>query len=115
MLNKYENLLKMKSQGQSKQNANTSTSNPMFLHVLDIGDAILEGVVTWLPVSECPCEAMETSEEVLFYSLVEGRGELLMFGGLRTDPQGITRSSLYPNTVTITNDLFIFLPERIII
>ncbi|XP_064643305.1 F-box only protein 42-like [Lineus longissimus] len=116
MLNKYENLLKMKTQAQSKQpDTDMRNQNPMYLHVLDVSGAVSEGVVTWLPVSECPCEAMETSEEVLFYSLVEGRGELLMFGGLRTDPKGMTRSSLYPNPVTITNDLFLFMPERLMI
>ena len=68
---------------------NTAAVNPMYMHVLDISEAVSKRVVTWLPLhTNCDDNA---PEETIFYSLIEGRGELIMFGGIQTDLGGMQR------------------------
>lgn len=58
-------------------------AHPMYVHVLDYSKAAVEGTVQWLPVT---VQANGTApEETILYSLVHGRGELIMFGGIKTD------------------------------
>lgn len=54
--------------------------HPMYVHVLDISRVLERGVVSWQGVQACSC--IDAPEETNFYSLVEGRGELIMFGGI---------------------------------
>ena len=68
---------------------NTAVVNPMYMHVLDISEAVSKRVVAWLPLpTNCDDNA---PEETIFYSLIEGRGELIMFGGIQTDLGGMQR------------------------
>lgn len=45
----------------------------------------------------------------MLYSLCAGRGELILFGGMRSDMQGDNRR---PFTHTISNDIYILSPAR---
>ncbi|XP_013385258.1 F-box only protein 42 [Lingula anatina] len=63
--------------------------NTMQLHVLDVSTAITEGCVTWQPIRENFME--DAPEETIFYSLVAGRGELVMFGGIKTELNSMQR------------------------
>ena len=52
--------------------------------VLDISEAISRNVVTWLPVVKAGAAGLAVApEETILYSLVRGRGELVMFGGIQ--------------------------------
>ncbi len=73
--------------------------NPMYIHVLDISQAITQNKVSW----QClPMDAEgEAPEETILYSLVYGRGELIMFGGIQTDPNSMQMGmSIKPQVVS---------------
>lgn len=75
-----------------------SHQHPMMVHTLDVSRAISEHVVTWRPVVE---QGGFGPEETIFYSVVEGRGELVVFGGMHTDLSGMQRgASVGPSVVT---------------
>lgn len=59
----------------------------MYVHTLDISKAVDEGLVTWLPVEDDAHG--QAPEETILYSLVCGRGELIMFGGMETDAKSM--------------------------
>ena len=56
-------------------------SHRMYVHVLDISKAIIDGTVEWLPLTME--HAGQAPEETILYSLVHGRGEIIMFGGIQ--------------------------------
>ncbi|XP_014780877.1 F-box only protein 42 [Octopus bimaculoides] len=92
-------VLRSRTSGQrmaSGSNSSTSTTNStssstsykeprslMHVHNLDISKAITEKTVTWREVHENISDCIP--EEAILYSLVEGRGELIMFGGIQRD------------------------------
>lgn len=61
--------------------------NPMCLYVLDIGSAVQNNQVTWL-APQFPSNS--GLEEIILYSLVLGKGELIMFGGIQKDLNSYT-------------------------
>lgn len=101
-LKRYEELFKGLGQanagkppvnpGEPDSSLHTDTvriQNPMYMHVLDISKAISHGTVQWQPLND---EFMGIPpEETIFYSLVCGRGELIMFGGIQTDLNNMQR------------------------
>ena len=56
------------------------TKNRMDVHVLDIRRVITDSVAEWRPISELQASCAPT--ETICSSLLEGRGELVMFGGV---------------------------------
>ncbi len=68
----------------------TPVQHPMYLYTLDISNALTQGEVDWLPLSAYNIDS--APEETIFYSLTEGRGELIMFGGIQTDLVYMQRS-----------------------
>jgi len=73
----------------------------MCVHVLDISQAVESGRVAWLPVQGL--RLTDSPDEATFYSLVEGRGELMMFGGIRGDARNLQRgctTTLQPQAVS---------------
>jgi len=75
------------------------TKNRMDVHVLDISRVATENMAEWKPLSEL--QASNAPTETICCSLVEGRGELIMFGG-------VVREATSPVTVnTAINKLFI--------
>lgn len=80
----------------------------MQLHVLDISN-VVQGQVTWQPIHET--FSLDAPDETTFYSLVEGRGELIMFGGIQRDIQSMLRGvDLRSNLVS--NILYILSPLK---
>ena len=65
-------------------------SHPMHVHILDVTQAIQQHVVTWQPVN--PLSGMSAPDETSFYTLVEGRGELVLFGGIEGDMKAMQSS-----------------------
>ena len=57
--------------------------NKMDVHVLDISRVVTEGVAECFPLSELQPPAAPT--ETICCSLLEGRGELILFGGVNRE------------------------------
>ena len=66
-----------------ESNGNTRIVQPMCIHRLNIGNVLTANTISWLP--SITHDVQNAPEERLFYSLVEGWGELLLFGGIRSD------------------------------
>ncbi|XP_060066686.1 F-box only protein 42-like [Ylistrum balloti] len=81
----------------------------MHLHVLDISEVIKTNTATWRPINENI--SLNAPEETIFYSLVEGRGELIVFGGIQRDIQSMQRGmDVKPQVVS--NSLYIVSPRK---
>ena len=84
----------------------------MTTHTLDISRAISEHYVSWLPTA--PASSVEAPQESILYSLVVGRAELVMFGGLQKD---VTisggRGQQQNNTESVSNCLFYLNPPQL--
>ena len=82
----------------------------MKLHTLDISGAIDRHRVTWTSFDAGSATAAATAaapEETIFYTLVEGRGELLLFGGLLGGPNTMSPHGLSPGSLqVVTNKLW---------
>ena len=63
--------------------------HPMYVHCLDLSQVAATRTATWLPLTDYGVQ--NAPDETLFYSLVEGRGELIMFGGIQTDVNNMRR------------------------
>ena len=108
-LKKYEEKLRNKMSKPSHKpekkdpvaTSHRRVQNPMYVHVLDVSHAISDLTVSWLPIAEH--SGVGAPEETIFYSLVEGRGELVMFGGIQTDLNGMQRG-LNVNLQFVSND-----------
>lgn len=57
--------------------------NPLCVHTVDIDNVLINGSISWLPIQKPDCSICP--EETIFYSLVEGRGEIILFGGICGD------------------------------
>ncbi|XP_062611135.1 F-box only protein 42-like [Saccostrea cucullata] len=82
---------------------------PIHLHVLDISNIVQSRTASWQPVKENL--SLEAPEETIFYTLVEGRGELVMFGGIQRDIQSMQRGMDVKSHV-VSNNLYMLSPSR---
>lgn len=70
--------------GRRQQRISSPSRNAMCIYVLDIGEATEKRSVSWVPFpTESPLSF--GPEEMILFSLVLGRGELIMFGGIQKD------------------------------
>ncbi|XP_067951020.1 F-box only protein 42-like isoform X2 [Watersipora subatra] len=92
MLEKFERRLRShQSQRDKEPEKETLLKQPMFLHSLDISTAI-DGCVSW-NVSNLVDVYGEVAEETFFYTLTEGKEELILFGGVHPGiEQGVHRA-----------------------
>lgn len=67
-------------QKPKKLTSPTNARNPMCIYVLDISKACSKNKVCWQPLQ---CITSYGPEEIILYSLVLGRGEIIMFGGIQ--------------------------------
>lgn len=83
------------------------------IYVLDLSHVLDdEPYVTWLPVKNDGVLS-EGPEETILYSLVEGKSELIMFGGIQNDASSLAYTTNLKNQVC--NSLhFITAPKYII-
>lgn len=88
----------------SRKNRLRELRTPIHLHVLDISNIVQSHTATWQPVKEN--SSLEAPEETIFYTLVEGRGELVMFGGIQRDIQFMQRGMDVKSHV-VSNNLYI--------
>lgn len=106
-LERFQDKLKQKSSSPVKRNL-------LGIYVLDISHALDEKpYVTWLPVKTDNMVVSDGPEETILYSLVEGKSELVMFGGIQQDPSSLACTTNLSNQVS--NSLhFITAPRYII-
>lgn len=90
--------------------------NSLGLYVLDVSHALDKNpYVTWLP-----CERDNDNlfsygpEETILYTLVEGKAELIMFGGIQKDPTSIVASTTNLSNQVSNSLHFISAPSYII-
>ncbi|GBM79450.1 hypothetical protein AVEN_96309-1 [Araneus ventricosus] len=83
---------------------------PMCLYVLDIS-TVFDGFVTWRAVKN---QSPSAPEEIILYSLVLGKGEVIMFGGIQKD---LNSSEQEGETVPeiVSNSLHFMTAERFVI
>jgi len=93
------------------------TKNAMTMFVLDISHVLTdECYVEWLPLKPQNILNGEPEEKIL-YTLIAGKGELIMFGGIKKDATLITSQAQLSSSVTntVSNSLhFITAPRGII-
>lgn len=117
MLRKHEHLLRSRNNthnnNHSASNINNLPRNPMVIHVLDLSEVITNRTATWLPVRETYMPG--SPEETIFYSLVEGRGELVLFGGIHNNQNSMQRVNSPPASTThsVSNGLYIISPRQL--
>lgn len=93
-------------QGKAKEAAEKANPNSnqssMSLCLLDIKDALTEKSVRWIPPNESTTYGRGSPEEAVLYSIVHGRGELVVFGGVQKfiATQSTTNSPGGPNIVS---------------
>ncbi|XP_076451876.1 uncharacterized protein LOC143287640 [Babylonia areolata] len=87
--------------------------NPMVLHVLDLSRVVSTRTAAWLPTRDTPIPG--APEETIFFSLVEGRGELVLFGGIRRDQNPMQRVNSPPDSGLhyVSNVLFLISPRAL--
>ena len=87
--------------------------NLLSMYVLDISHALDEKpYVTWLPLKNDGMSS-QGPEETVLYTLVEGRSELIMFGGIQKDPASLACTTNLSNQVSNTIH-FITAPKYVI-
>ncbi|ELU08387.1 hypothetical protein CAPTEDRAFT_181873 [Capitella teleta] len=83
--------------------------NPMYVHVLDVSRVVRDRKATWLQthdqIDSC------TPEETIFHSLVQGRGELIMFGGVQMDLSSMQKG-LHSTPKQVSNIVHFIRPKR---
>ena len=116
MLRKHENLLRSRNSNNSQNRGSSSRldylpRNPMVIHILDFSGVVTTKTATWLPVRDTPIPG--APEETIFYSLVEGRGELLLFGGIQRDQNPMQRVNSPPDSAShfVSSSLYMITPK----
>jgi len=91
--------------------------NVMTMFVLDITHVLSDGCYTeWLPQKTSKLLNGEPEEKIL-YTLIAGKGELIMFGGIQKDATSITSQAQLSSSVTntVSNSLhFVTAPRSVI-
>jgi F-box protein 42 len=82
----------------------------MYVHCLDLSQVAATRTATWLPLTEYGAE--NAPDETLFYSLAEGRGELIMFGGIQTDVNNMRR--LMQSGHVVSNMVYFLNPKKLL-
>ena len=84
------------------------------MFVLDLSRAVSHRVVSWLDLRSNA--SLSAPEETILYTLVRGRAELVLFGGIQKDVGSMTsRSPVTSSADTVSNSVFFLKPPREII
>ena len=114
-LQKYEEKFCNKDQkGARAKNKSASQTlansvNFMCAHSLDISQVLTCQTVSWLPPDST--EQCTAPDETIFYSIVVGRGELIMFGGIQADLHSMQREMTVSSQV-VNNQIHFLRAER---
>ncbi|XP_041377823.1 F-box only protein 42-like isoform X2 [Gigantopelta aegis] len=82
---------------------------PMCLYLLDIGSVAQTQTSTWLcPRETFVCNSVDDRSITIFYSLVEGWGELVLFGGIQMDLSSTQRRmDMSSKSHLVSNNLYV--------
>lgn len=109
-LKRLERLEKMKVKFKTAGKREKKT-HYLGIYVLDISQVLTHSYATWLP----PKNINIGPEETILYTLVEGKSELIMFGGIQKEPAEITMGYSTNLSSQISNSLhFITAPSYVI-
>lgn len=110
---KWKKILKDKEAKCSSETRCKHKRNVLGMYVLDISHALDEKpYVSWLPLKNNGILS-QGPEETVLYTLVQGKAELIMFGGIQKDPASLVCTTNLSNQVS--NSLhFITAPKYII-
>ncbi|KAI4466204.1 f-box only protein 42 [Holotrichia oblita] len=110
---KWKTIWKSKENKNSYETRIKQKRNVLGMYVLDISHALDEKpYVSWLPLKNDGILS-QGPEETVLYTLVEGKSELIMFGGIQKDPASLVCTTNLSNQVS--NSLhFITAPKYII-
>jgi len=119
-LQKMEEKIRNTPKAAHNSPKSSSTSAPvvcphhrMTTFILDISHCKSDHYVTWLPLATS--SSLRAPQESILYSLVLGRTELIMFGGLQKDVSLGTVRGQQNNSETVSNCLYYLNPPQIII
>lgn len=94
---------------QQKSHNSNNLASLMALHILDISKILEHGTASWQKLN---FEIMDGAPvETIFYTLIEGRGEILMFGGIEKDIHALQRGQGIQSH-TMNNALFVLSPVQ---
>ena len=112
---------KASSSSSVPSTSSSCTCHRLSTMVLDISQAVSDHVVTWLPVRP-GADLRQAPEETILYTLVRGRSELVLFGGIQKDVSSMTyRSPNNPQSSnsssgaasdTVSNSVYYLVPPR---
>ncbi|GJQ67255.1 hypothetical protein Trydic_g8160 [Trypoxylus dichotomus] len=110
---KWKKILKNKENKSTYEARTKQKRNVLGMYVLDISHALDDKpYVSWLPLKNDGVLS-QGPEETVLYTLVEGKSELIMFGGIQKDPASLVCTTNLSNQVS--NSLhFITAPKYII-
>jgi len=101
-----------------KSNNSGTANNPMQLCVLDI-KGVIDTHTVWITTNTIHQEA---PQEIILYSLVAGRAEIIMFGGIQKDinmkqPNGQQHQENVPDNIPdiVSNQLHIISAKQLVI
>ena len=110
-----ESLRRMEERLQSRKAQSKvirRTENTLAIFVLDISDILCdECTASWIPLKQ---SNQAGPDERILYSLVLGRGELIVFGGLRKE-QATTQGHTDIDDSQVYNDLHFINPPKYVI
>lgn len=86
--------------------ASKKTENTLSIFVLDITKVLDDYSASWIPFKQ---DNYSGPDERILYSLVAGKGELIVFGGIRRQQMTIHKNSLNDE---VYNDLHFISPPR---
>lgn len=110
---RWKKILKNKEAKSCYENRPKQKRNVLGMYLLDISHALDEKpYVSWVPLKNDGVLS-QGPEETVLYTLVEGKAELIMFGGIQKDPASLVCTTNLSNQVS--NSLhFITAPKYII-
>jgi F-box protein 42 len=101
----------------SPSKSQATARNVMTMFVLDISHVLSDDCYTeWLPQKTSKALNGEPEEKIL-YTLIAGKGELIMFGGIQKDATSITSQAQLSSSVknTVSNSLhFVTAPRSVV-
>ena len=97
---------------QSKPTKSINPASLMMLHVLDISKVLDTNTVAWQSLKFDNLNG--APGETLFYSLVEGKGEILMFGGIEKDIHSLQRG-FGIKSHTVKSQLHVLSPVQLLL
>lgn len=87
----------------------------MAIHVMDLTHLLTQGFVWWHTSADDPTDGLVGPEDVILYTLTEGKNEIIMFGGIKRDSNSRFNHPGDSTTAAVFNDVHIISAKRFVI